>query len=93
MGAMRPWHWVVVAIVVLILFGAKKLPDFARSLGQSLRIFKSETKALKDDDQAPASDTGGTGTAPGSVGTPSTAAAPPPHVPSDGAPSSQRSDG
>ncbi|MCU1676145.1 MAG: Sec-independent protein translocase protein tatA/E [Frankiales bacterium] len=50
MGAVKPWHWVIIAIVVLILFGAGKLPGFARSLGQSLRIFKAETKALKDDD-------------------------------------------
>lgn len=53
MGALKPSHLIVLAIVVLVLFGAKKLPDFARSLGQSLRIFKSETKALRDDDQQP----------------------------------------
>jgi sec-independent protein translocase protein TatA len=47
---MRPWHIIVFAIVVLVLFGAGKLPGFARSLGQSLRIFKAETKAMKDDD-------------------------------------------
>ena len=54
MGALRPWHIVLLAVVVLVLFGAGKLPGFARSLGQSLRIFKAETKAMKDDDELPA---------------------------------------
>ena len=34
MGAISPWHWAIVALVVIILFGAKKLPDAARSSGQ-----------------------------------------------------------
>ena len=38
-------------LVVAILFGAKRLPDSARSLGRSLRIFKSEMKEMKDDDK------------------------------------------
>ncbi|MCW2920095.1 MAG: twin-arginine translocation protein TatA/E family [Actinomycetia bacterium] len=46
------WEILIIAIVVLVLFGSKKLPDSARSLGRSLRIFKSETKGLMDDDQA-----------------------------------------
>jgi sec-independent protein translocase protein TatA len=44
----------IIAVVVLVLFGSKKLPDAARSLGRSLRIFKSETKGLMDEDQAKA---------------------------------------
>jgi len=51
---MSPWHWAIVAIVVLILFGSKKLPDAARGLGRSLRIFKSEVKEMQNDDAAPA---------------------------------------
>lgn len=47
-----PWHWVVVAIVVIALFGYKKLPDASRSLGRSLRIFKTELKGMADDDTA-----------------------------------------
>jgi sec-independent protein translocase protein TatA len=48
-------HLIIVAIVFVALFGASKLPIFARSLGQSMRIFKSEIKGLKDDDEvAPA---------------------------------------
>jgi sec-independent protein translocase protein TatA len=48
-----PWHWVVVALVALILFfGWKQLPDMARSLGRSLRLFKTEMKGMADDDKA-----------------------------------------
>lgn len=42
-------HWVIVIVVFALLFGAKKLPDLARSLGKSLRIFKSEVKELQND--------------------------------------------
>lgn len=42
---------IIIAIVVLILFGTKKMPDAARSLGRSLRIFKSETRGLREDEQ------------------------------------------
>jgi sec-independent protein translocase protein TatA len=49
----RPWHILVLLIVVVVLFGSKRLPDSARSLGRSLRIFKSEMKELnKDDDKS-----------------------------------------
>jgi sec-independent protein translocase protein TatA len=47
-----PWHWVVLAIVVIALIGYKKLPDAARSLGRSLRIFKTEIKGMSEDDKA-----------------------------------------
>lgn len=50
MGAMRPWHWIVLLVVVLLLFGAKRLPDLAKSVGQSLKIFKKEIKELQEDD-------------------------------------------
>ena len=43
---------IIIALVIVLLFGAKKLPDAARGLGRSLRIFKAETKGLRDDDQA-----------------------------------------
>lgn len=48
---------IIILVIVLILFGAPKLPDFARSLGKSMRIIKDETKALRDDD-APSSAAG-----------------------------------
>ncbi|TAM92006.1 MAG: Sec-independent protein translocase subunit TatA [Jatrophihabitans sp.] len=47
-----PWHWVVVAVVVIALVGYKKLPDAARSVGRSLRIFKTEIKGMTGDDKA-----------------------------------------
>ncbi|MFF4648840.1 Sec-independent protein translocase subunit TatA [Streptomyces sp. NPDC001380] len=43
---------ILILVVVVLLFGAKRLPDMARSLGQSLRILKSETKAMKADGAA-----------------------------------------
>lgn len=49
MGALRPWHIAVLVVVLILLFGAKRLPDAARSLGRSLRIIKAETKGLVDD--------------------------------------------
>ncbi|CUU54560.1 sec-independent protein translocase protein TatA [Parafrankia irregularis] len=42
----------IIAIVVLVLFGSKRLPDAARSLGRSMRIFKSEVKGLREDDHS-----------------------------------------
>jgi sec-independent protein translocase protein TatA len=42
----------IIAFVVVLLFGSKKLPDAARSVGRSLRIFKAETKGLREDDAA-----------------------------------------
>ena len=42
---------ILIILVVVLLFGAKKLPELARGSGRALRIFKSETKGLMDDDQ------------------------------------------
>ncbi|OIN81570.1 Sec-independent protein translocase subunit TatA [Mycobacterium malmoense] len=47
MGSLSPWHWAILAVVVILLFGAKKLPDAARSLGKSMRIFKSELREMQ----------------------------------------------
>ncbi|MBB1020998.1 Sec-independent protein translocase subunit TatA [Dietzia sp. E1] len=55
MGALSIWHWLIVLAVVLLLFGSKKLPDAARGLGRSMRIFKSEIKEMQNDDK-PAED-------------------------------------
>lgn len=41
----------LILLVLVLLFGAKKLPDVSRSLGRSMRIFKSEVKQMKDDDE------------------------------------------
>ncbi|WP_328476762.1 Sec-independent protein translocase subunit TatA [Actinoplanes sp. NBC_00393] len=50
MSVLKPWHIIVLVVVLILLFGAKRLPDAARSLGRSLRIIKAETKGLVDDD-------------------------------------------
>ncbi|MEW2489070.1 Sec-independent protein translocase subunit TatA [Streptomyces sp. NPDC048411] len=52
-NALHPWHLVIVALVVILLFGAKKLPETARGLGKSMRILKSEAKAMKEDGAPP----------------------------------------
>ena len=41
------WHVVIVLLVVVLLFGAKRLPDLAKSVGQSMKIFKSEIKDVR----------------------------------------------
>lgn len=45
-----PWKILIIAVVILVLFGSRKLPDAARSLGRSMRILKSEIRDLHDDD-------------------------------------------
>ena len=50
MNSLKPWHLLVLAVVFLILFGSKRLPDSARSLGRSLRIFKSEVQEMNKHD-------------------------------------------
>jgi sec-independent protein translocase protein TatA len=46
MGELSPWHVLIVVAAFILLFGANKLPQMARSVGQSMRIFKAETRAL-----------------------------------------------
>lgn len=56
MGELSPWHLLIVVAVFVLLFGANKLPQMARSVGQSMRIFKAETRALsgeKETEQSP----------------------------------------
>ena len=48
--AFAPWHIIILLVVFVLLFGARKLPDSARSLGQAMRIFKAETKGLHHDE-------------------------------------------
>ncbi|MFI9486286.1 Sec-independent protein translocase subunit TatA [Promicromonospora sp. NPDC052451] len=49
MGAMQPWHWIVLLVVVLLLFGSTRLPGLAKSVGQSMKIFRKEIKDMRDD--------------------------------------------
>ena len=41
------WHFIIILVIVLLLWGAPKLPGLAKSLGQSLKIFKSEIKSAE----------------------------------------------
>ncbi len=53
MELFTPWHLFIIAVVALVLFfGWKQLPDMARSLGRSLRVFKTEIKGMSEDDKA-----------------------------------------
>jgi len=47
-----PWKVLIVAVVLIVLFGSKKLPDAARSLGKSMRILKREAGSLHEDETA-----------------------------------------
>ncbi|KFU82459.1 sec-independent protein translocase protein TatA [Amycolatopsis lurida] len=49
MNALQPWHIIILVLVVVLLFGAKRLPDAARSIGKSMKIFKAETKDMAGD--------------------------------------------
>ena len=44
------WEWLIIIVVLVVLFGAKRLPEMARSVGQSARVFKGEMKGLRDDE-------------------------------------------
>ncbi|MBO0978991.1 twin-arginine translocase TatA/TatE family subunit [Microbacterium sp. SD291] len=63
-AGMQGWHLLIVLAVILLLFGAAKLPALAKSVGQSARVFKGEMKAMKEED------------APGTAASPSVAAEP-----------------
>ncbi len=50
MGNLRGMEWLILLAIVLLLFGARRLPDLARSVGRSMKIFKSEVKDLSPGD-------------------------------------------
>ena len=49
LGGRTGWHLLIILAVILLLFGAPKLPALAKSLGQSMRIFKGEVDEMKKD--------------------------------------------
>jgi len=51
LGMPQGAEWLIILAVVILIFGAAKLPELARGTGQALRIFKAETKGLRDDDK------------------------------------------
>jgi sec-independent protein translocase protein TatA len=54
LNGLQPWHLIILVLVVVLLFGAKRLPDAARSIGKSMKIFKAETKDLTGEHKAAA---------------------------------------
>jgi sec-independent protein translocase protein TatA len=50
LGNLNGWHLLIILAVILLLFGAAKLPALAKSVGQSTRIFKGEMKAMKEEE-------------------------------------------
>jgi sec-independent protein translocase protein TatA len=82
MGELSPWHLLILAGVFVLLFGAKRLPDGARSLGRSLRIFKTEVKGLHDDDEKAQADSAPAPALPPAVPVAPAAPAAPPAAPS-----------
>ena len=52
MGRIGPTEIIIVAVLIIVIFGWKKLPDAARSLGRSARVFKSEVDEMKKDNEA-----------------------------------------
>lgn len=78
MGALSPTHWLTIVVVLVVLFGAKRLPDAARSLGRSARILKAEVaQAGADGTLAESPQTTPTAvSAPTAVSTPTAVSAP-----------------
>lgn len=76
MGGLQGWQILIVAAVIVLLFGARKLPDLARGLGSSLRIFRSETKGMMDDDKNSSDTTTASNEQPRAVDPPAASAEP-----------------
>ncbi|TFC03154.1 Sec-independent protein translocase TatA [Cryobacterium adonitolivorans] len=51
LGNLTGWHFLIILAILLLLFGAPKLPALARSVGQSMKILKSETRVEPEDDK------------------------------------------
>lgn len=54
-GAFEGWHIIILLVLIVVLFGFRRLPDAARSLGRSMRIFKAEVSEMKNDTPSAAS--------------------------------------
>ncbi len=59
------WHVVVLIVAFVLLFGWKNLPNIARSMGESMRVFKSEVDQMKDENEARKDRTAGEPPVPG----------------------------
>ncbi len=50
LGNLTGWHFLIILVIILLLFGAPKLPGLARSLGESMRIFRKEVKSMNQEE-------------------------------------------
>jgi len=78
MPSLGGWEFVLLIGVLVLLFGARKLPEMARSIGQSARVFKGEMKGMKTDEKASEEQPA---TSPSPAAQPATAPSPPAQVP------------
>jgi sec-independent protein translocase protein TatA len=90
-NAFTGWHALIILLVILLLFGAPKLPALARSLGQSMKILKNEVRS-DSDERTDATDGGATTEAPTGGGTTATSAAPTPPASTASTDPAKRSD-
>ncbi|WP_043500842.1 Sec-independent protein translocase subunit TatA [Georgenia sp. SUBG003] len=56
-NGLQPSHIIILLLVIILIFGASKLPDIASNIGKSLKVFKKEVKELRDDDNDDRADT------------------------------------
>lgn len=61
-NGLQAWHVIVLLVVIVLLFGANRLPGVAKSVGQSMKIFRNELKDMRDDDEKPGQQPGAGGT-------------------------------
>lgn len=85
-GLIEPWHILLLVVVVALLFGWKKLPDISRSVGRSMRIFKSEVTEMKNDGKEPRPSAAAKDTVPGDLIPPQQTQAAPQQTPQAAAP-------
>jgi sec-independent protein translocase protein TatA len=88
-GLLEPWHLILLVAVVAVLFGWKKLPDISRSVGRSMRIFKSEVSEMKNDGKEARPSPSASDTVPGGVVPPQQPPQVAPQVPPAGTPQAQ----
>ncbi|MGO1173897.1 MAG: twin-arginine translocase TatA/TatE family subunit [Actinomycetaceae bacterium] len=67
-NGLQPMHIIVLVVVILLVFGASRLPDIASSIGKSLKVFKKEVRELRDDDPGSGAAGGGQSTTGGDRG-------------------------
>lgn len=57
MAGLRGWEWLIILVIVLLLWGAPKLPGLAKSMGESIRLFRKEVKSNDSKGNASKSET------------------------------------